>query len=749
MSRVCFALFGVIVCIAAAASAAEPPKAPSIDKIEIGFHGKYKLGYWTYVHVTLSGDSEPNAWLEVTVLDGDGVPCTCRASSDGGFIEDLSCEVLVKPGRHDTPFIVTWRTKDRILATRTFRAPDVPAPLPSSQQLYLTLFANDDELAKLIPQPREEALRAQVVAMVPGKEADTENAIMLASLPAYPAAYEGVDGILFNFTRKDAYFVSLSFRTAAIFLWARQGGKLVVCANQCAEQGLALGYMPRIGKLSEPVTLRKATSLEHYADIPNREDLGDSFGSKNLDVPVPRLTDVTGKIECYDGVRPTDLPLVIRQPFGFGELVFVALDWDAPPIAGWSGRGYLFDKLFRRSVNPAEKSSDFAGGLAAQAGYDDLSGQLRAALDQFPGVTPIPFWSIALLMVVYLAIIGPLDYYVVHRVFQRMQVAWLTFPLSILLFCGLAFWLAHADKGTVVRVRQVDLVDADLDEGMGVWKDSPRERGTSWFQIFSPRSDVFNLSLQTMTPQRERGLAWLGLPGSALGGMNVSSGESLEAAPSQGYALGPPGPMQEPEMPPKAGSIARFPIPVASSRALVAHYKGDVSNAPTIELRRIGEGQLVGSIAINGSTPLDDCVLFYEHSAYKLGRLEPAKPFTLDDRREPASIESYLNRRILQGDKIVATPYDPFDTDPRRILDMMMFYEAAGGRNYTHLLNRYQSELDLSEQLDLGRAILVGRTSVPAATLLRDGQPLAQPDDEHVTFVRYVISVKEKPENRN
>src|SRR5206468_2732505 len=158
----------------------------------------------------------------------------------------------------------------------------------------------------------------------------------------------------------------------------------------------------------------------------------------------------------------TDLPLVIRQPFGFGEIVFVALDWDAPPIAGWSGRGYLFDKLFRRSVNPAEKTSDASGGAFAQTGYDDLSGQLRAALDQFPGVTPIPFWSIALIMAAYLAVIGPLDYYVVHRVFQRMQVAWLTFPLSILLFCGVTYWLVHREKGTFIRVRQVDLVDTDL-----------------------------------------------------------------------------------------------------------------------------------------------------------------------------------------------------------------------------------------------------------------------------------------------
>ena len=39
---------------------------------------------------------------------------------------------------------------------------------------------------------------------------------------------------------------------------------------------------------------------------------------------------------------------------------------------------------------------------------------------------------------------------------------------------------------------------------------------------------------------------------------------------------------------------------------------------------------------------------------------------------------------------------------------MMMFYRAAGGLQYIGLLNRYQHFLDLSGQLGLDRAILIG-----------------------------------------
>ena len=45
---------------------------------------------------------------------------------------------------------------------------------------------------------------------------------------------------------------------------------------------------------------------------------------------------------------------------------------------------------------------------------------------------------------------------------------------------------------------------------------------------------------------------------------------------------------------------------------------------------------------------------------------------------------------------------------------MLMFHEAAGGRNYTALRHRHQQELDFSRQLVLNRAILAGRVAEPA-----------------------------------
>ena len=40
-------------------------------------------------------------------------------------------------------------------------------------------------------------------------------------------------------------------------------------------------------------------------------------------------------------------------------------------------------------------------------GYNDLAGQLHQAVDQFAGVRVVPFFALALLVIAYIALIGP------------------------------------------------------------------------------------------------------------------------------------------------------------------------------------------------------------------------------------------------------------------------------------------------------------------------------------------------------
>ena len=81
----------------------------------------------------------------------------------------------------------------------------------------------------------------------------------------------------------------------------------------------------------------------------------------------------------------------------------------------------------------------------------------------------------------------------------------------------------------------------------------------------------------------------------------------------------------------------------------------------------------------------------------------------------------------------------------------MMFFEALGGSRREGFSNRYQHFVDTSGLLKTGRAILVAtagggsaRAQPRGAVLLRDGQPMAQPEDRHTVMYRFVFPVKMK-----
>jgi hypothetical protein len=78
----------------------------------------------------------------------------------------------------------------------------------------------------------------------------------------------------------------------------------------------------------------------------------------------------------------------------------------------------------------------------------------------------------------------------------------------------------------------------------------------------------------------------------------------------------------------------------------------------------------------------------------------------------------------------------------KEILNLMMFYEAAGGVGFAHLPNRCQAFCDLSRQLDLGRAVLVAEVDGQGGQLV-DGTTGETIDErDRAVVYRFVLPVK-------
>jgi hypothetical protein len=447
-------------------------------------------------------------------------------------------------------------------------------------------------------------------------------------------------------------------------------------------------------------------------------------------VRVPKLALAQGRVEAFDGYSPGDLPLVVRSPYGFGEIVFLALDFDRPPLAGWSGRAALFDKLL--GAPQTRTSEDERGRLGAVTtlGFTDLSGQLRGALDQFEGVRLAPFWLVASLAIVYIACIGPLDYLLVKYLLRRMESTWLTFLLTVALASAGAVALAYGLKGRDVRVNQVDIVDFDSQSGL--------VRGTSWCNVYSPTTSTYNLSLEPSDSSDTSAggilFSWFGLTGAGFGGMDVPGGIGGDAATRTMSQFGEPYDYSS-----RLDRLRGVPIAVWSSKAFVGRWW---RSAPgPVEAQLADDGRLGGTLVSRLDEPLTDAVLLYDKWAYVVHALEPRQTIDLET-IDPQTADTYLRKVTVSGDRQVTAPFDQTSFDVPRIVEMMSAQGLAGGEVYTGLTNRYQPFVELTDLVADGRAVLLARVPRKAARLKNDGKPLAEELTRSWTFYRCVFPVK-------
>jgi hypothetical protein len=502
------------------------------------------------------------------------------------------------------------------------------------------------------------------------------------------------------------------------------GGKLVLCVGSQGDAMLrADSPLARFapGRFAGVLSLHQTAALEAYAKSQN--PVPRSGPAQGSALRVARLSDVQGKVEAAE----SDLPLVVRTPRGFGQVIFFADDLDRSLLARWSDRKLLVARLldWPATEAPAEENN-----FGMRYGFGDLSGQLRSALDRFTGVRLVPFGAVALLVVLYILWIGPGDYFFLRKFVRRMEWTWFTFPAIVLATSGGAYFMAYRLKGDQLRVNQVDLVDVDAAGSV---------RGTSWMNVFSPRMEAFNLSLAPRfcdgrpAEPRSMMISWMGLAGDGIGGMHQQGGSMLWS----GQYSASPG----------LDAIDQVPIQVWSTKSFTGRWTAASKGCP-IDASLTDEGRAPrGTVTSRLDFPLSYCVLAYDRCLYDLGTLEPGQPVDIGSATRCTDLGELMKGSAEQlfAKQAAGSPYDQSSVNVPYIVRAMTFFDAADGRRQSRLANDYQQFVDLSGQLAAGRAVLlaypVKSEQHPGAELLRDGRPIYGSQDRRTTIYRFVLPV--------
>ena len=692
-----------------------------IRQVEIGYGGVYKSGFWAPIWLTLRSPTTVRCVVEVLAPDGDGAP-TAFASASGGQstpselaanVNQTVC-VFAKIGPEHTALSVRLRDpeSESVLWQARFPA-TVKGPLPAKWELVVSLGNSPAAVAaaELLPQGEDHHLAAATIADA-------------AYVPDVWWGWDGVATILLP-TGPGSIESKLSPpQIAALRQWVEiGGGRLVVCVGERGKAVLAAGspladLVP--GQFADVAPLR---DLEKFEELTGQKPLATGDAARPQ---VTRLTGVRGRVEATISGLTGEVPLIVRTSHGLGELVFLGVDADGPVMEQWPGRG----RLLAAAINdPSRNNSTDASGLrrGSRLGYDDLIGQLRMALDRFPGVRVINITTVALLTLAYLALIGPVDFLLQRRLKWPSTATWISFPLLIVIFCAVGWYVGRQAHGTAAKANLAEIIDVDVDRRVIC--------GTAWIHLYGTQTSTHDVSVSVqgdpvaLTGTAEGWLTWQGLPGGGLGGLAANQIASPHLVP---YAGASPG---------RQMALSGLPLQIAGSKAMSARWWGTTSPLEKSSLSLNDYGMLEGELVNPLPVDLDGCLLVYDQWLFRLKSLSPGQRVRLAD-FDALNLEARLQQRTIANAKDVVSPWESDSADVPRILQMIMFHEAARGRNYTNLTHRYQGYLDLTPRARNGRAILVGRIAQGVTQLSVDGKLLpATTQAEPWTWVRVVLPV--------
>lgn len=295
---------------------------------------------------------------------------------------------------------------------------------------------------------------------IPGSRADAAVAYLsLADLPEVASAWDALDVLILD----DADTSRLTAgQSAALQAWVESGGQLVVTG------GLG-GPMTAAGVADLlPVNVR---GVESRTELPALAEFsGEAFGALGpYVVSTSELT--TGELLiAQDG-----LPLLAHRTLGRGGVYFLALDPKAAPLAGWPGGAALWDEI----ASAAPVLPPWAWGI--QDGY-----AAAQAVSYVQGLDLPSIWQLVLFLLLYTAIIGPINFLILRRI-NRRELAWITIPALVLLFSAITFFTGFRTRGNnaTLNIMSVAYGSANADT----------LRTQSVMGLYSPRRGRYDITL--------------------------------------------------------------------------------------------------------------------------------------------------------------------------------------------------------------------------------------------------------------
>jgi hypothetical protein len=409
----------------------------------------------------LGGTVRPGAWMAVRVhLENDGPAIDGELRVTGGQTGDSRYGVRVQlatgarqdhvlyaqPSWFGAKLALSLVSGADVLASQTLRTVAID---PYTATIVVVAerpegIVGDLRAGALVPQFGNQ------VVIIPVRPED---------LPPRVEAWSAIDRLVWQDT--DSQRLSPE-QLEALRTWVSAGGRFILVGGSSGITGL--GAFP-----ADLLPYRPSLTV----DVP-LSDLGTLLGTLPSEARgEPAIAGILDRGTVLG--RSGDHVIAAQAAIGQGTVTIIGVNPATPWFAGTSAATAFWRRLLPPNYN---------GTLNPLALQDDS--QVVGALNNLPAVALPDIVLLFGLLLLYIALIGPVNYVVLRRL-DRREWAWVTMPTLVLVFAVAAYGVGLGLKGTDVIVNQVGIVRGAAGSDRGI--------GQFYVGIFSPTRKTYDLKV--------------------------------------------------------------------------------------------------------------------------------------------------------------------------------------------------------------------------------------------------------------
>lgn len=614
----------------------EPPAPTGAARMvaQAAFGGHFKYGEWVTVWVTLENsgpDIDSDIRIAVTGSGGTMI-FTTPAPLPSGARKRLPVYAL--PNNFSRQFIVELVSNDKVIASQ--RVALIPHPT-------VTLLIG-------LATPERGALSLLETVTIPGPTRPVE--LVDIQLDDIPDKFEGLrsfDILVFNNTDTS---ILRPEQSTTIESWVRQGGRLVVGGGAGGARTLAGLHDWLLPAANFPViNLSEVSGLADWIG-----------GDRPIRVPGPFTIT---QIDLHDGrslATQGDRSLLYEWDLDRGFVNLVSLDISGAPFDAWNGTTAFWEKL----ITPGAKFSENAPmDVSAR---QQFAANISYPLSNLPMLDLPSAGGLALLLGIYILLVGPINYLVLRRQ-KRLHLAWITIPVITLLFSGVSFGVGYALRGTNIFVNKIAILQLEP---------SGQANVTSFVGLFLPAQEGYEVQvrdaslLSPLGPFYDPWSSFSAVPPNTSGGRSINL---VQGNPAYVRGL----------------SVEQWSMQSFMAEGLQMDF-GQIETDLRLE-----DNRLVGTVTNHSSHELKDVMLVLGNLSARLGALEAGGTAEVDMPMESSTLPNFggsISYTIFEKELSGANGPAPREIEVRRAIIENIFernppYIASG--NITNQAGLYQT----------------------------------------------------------